>query len=58
MNSTKSLGTIADNYAAQTKHVIHDKESGEKRLVSSFMEAKGGKWKSMLLRMDGEREDV
>ena len=54
----QSLGTIADNHAAQTKHVIHDKESGEKKLVSSFMEAKGGKWKSMLLRMDGEREDV
>ena len=29
-----------------------------KKLVSSFMEAKGGKWKSMLLRMDGQREDV
>ncbi|KAK0507188.1 hypothetical protein JMJ35_010226 [Cladonia borealis] len=43
---------------AQTKYVINDKESGEKKLVSSFMEAKGGKWKSMLLRMDGEREDV
>ena len=49
---------IADNHAAQTKHVIHDKERGEQKLVSSFMEAKGGKWKSMLLRMDGEREDV
>ena len=51
-------GTIANNRAAQTKYVVNDKESGEKKLVSSFMEAKGGKWKSMLLRMDGHTEEV
>ena len=58
--------TIYQNFhpigMAQTKHRVMDKSTGTMRLISPLVEAKGGKWKSMMLRMGGhepdEKEDV
>lgn len=50
---------MANSWAAQTKHKVIDKETGNLRMASPLVEAKGGKWKSMMHRMGGEdKEEV
>jgi hypothetical protein len=48
---------LANAWLGQTKHKVIDRETGQVRMMSPLMEAKGGKWRSMLLRMGGEEKE-
>lgn len=49
--------TITNVSAAQNKYLIRESEDAPPKLVSTIMQAKGGKWRTMTSRMGGKEDE-
>ena len=48
---------LANVPAAQIKYPVRESKDAVPKLVSTIMQAKGGKWRTMTSRMGGEEDE-
>ena len=49
--------TLANKQAAQIKYPVRESKDAPPKLISTIMQAKGGKWRTMMSRMGGKEDE-